>query len=211
MDEITGEPKKRKKRRRLKLKKLNPFKKKYKKFSEDDFNWNETEDGFKKSKKKKSRVRNFLNQAARVITFRSRRKRSSSLPISTRLRSRSKYSSTGSLECLVTSDKEFQTDIKGMKRSYSDSCLYQMAKDANRKKKKTTKKRVKKASVRAAKYFGTGMVHAAGMFQYMSPIAGIPTAVGTATRPKPKSTYQNYGDTRRKHRDYSNMQYAFSS
>ena len=64
------------------------------------------------------------------------------------------------------------------------------------------------ASVRAAKFMGTGMVQAAGVFQYMSPLAGLPSAMGKASNPRPKASY--YDDERRRHRNYSNMQYSFT-
>ncbi len=152
MDEITAEPKKRTKRRRLKLKKLNPFRRKYKKFSEDDVVW-EWDDKLNKPKKKKSRVRRFLSSTVRIITFRSlRRKRTTSVPISIR----SRYGSTGSLDCLVSTDhgdNEFEPDIKSLKRSYSDSCLYQKPSDRV-KKKKSTRKKVKKVNCSAHSILG---------------------------------------------------------
>lgn len=148
MDELR-EPKRRKRRHRMKLKKLNPFRKKYKKFSEDDVtNGTDIENDIKKIKKR-SRVGQFFYSAVGVVTFRSlrkrRRHRANSAPLSSRMKSRTKYSSTGSLDCLVTRDdnEELET-VKGLKRSQSDSCLYQTSKGL--KKKKSKAKRVKKVS-----------------------------------------------------------------
>lgn len=208
------EPKKRK-RRRLRVKKLNPFRRKYKKFSEDitkDNTRQRSDSNDETKKKRKSRARDWLHTAVGIITFRSHRKRrASSNPVTSSYRARrGSYGSTGSLECLMTrdfagSDSELHQKAKLRKRAWSDPCLYGASENVKKKKSKT--KRVKKASVRAAKLMGNGLVQVAGAWQFASPVAGLPSAIHQRQQSKQKATY--YDDERRRHRDYSSMMYTF--